>query len=143
MIPTLGLVQLLVANKVAAFDDLGLIRKLLLVPFTQALRLDHLNLCLVAPSCHIIDVDLEFLRARHSQVGLGQVGLLQLLLKELLIYLGDVLGNDLRIRMRSLCLSGVLAHVLLLVAKVVHLLYLMHLLLLHVAAGAGPPIIVG
>ncbi len=66
-----------------------------------------------------------------------QVGLLQLLLKELLIYLGDVLGNNLRIGMWSLRLSGVLAHVLLLlVAVVVHLLYLVHLLLLHVAARA-------
>lgn len=139
----LGLIQLVVADKVAALDDLGLIRKLL-VPFAQALRLDHLSLSLVAPSCRIIDVDLEFLRAWPSQVGLGLVGLLELLLKKLLIYLGDVLGDDLRIRVRSLCLSGVLAHVLLLlVAEVVHLLYLMHLLLLHVAARAGPPIIVG
>ena len=65
----LGLVQLVVADKVAALDDLGLVGKLL-VPFAQALRLDDLDLCLVAPSCRIADVDLELLRACHSQVGL-------------------------------------------------------------------------
>lgn len=138
----LSLVQLVVSNEVASFDHLSLIRKLLWVPLAQAFGLDHLDLGLVTPRCYIIDVDLEFLGSRNREVCLRHVGLLQLLLKQLLIDFGNILGNDLGVGVRSLSLSDILAHVLLLVAEIVHLLHLVNLLLLHVAARTRSPIVV-